>query len=110
MIKYGLLNNNNNHSFNDDEEIQLINNSNSNSNSSSYSIYGRKSLDSFDLNKSKIKKKTNKSNISYINKIKIRKNNIPHPIYKQLNDTLEKTKKIKNDIENYSNILYVFGS
>ena len=57
MIKYGLLNNNNNHSFNDDEEIQLINNSNSNSNSSSYSIYGRKSLDSFDLNKSKIKKK-----------------------------------------------------
>lgn len=107
MIKYGLLNNNNNHSFNDDEEIQLINNSNSNSNSnsSSYSIYGRKSLDSFDLNKSKIKKKTNKSNISYINKIKIRKNNIPHPIYKQLNDTLEKTKKIKNDIENYSNSL-----
>ena len=34
---------------------------------------------------------------------KIKKRNIPHPIYKHLNETLENSKKIKNEIMNLSN-------
>ena len=35
--------------------------------------------------------------------IKLRRKNIPHPIYKHINETLQNSKKIKNEIMNLSN-------
>ena len=35
--------------------------------------------------------------------IKLRRRNIPHPIYKHINETLQNSKKIKNEIMNLSN-------
>ena len=44
-----------------------------------------------------------KSEVSFIKNMNLKKSKIPYPIYKHLNNTLENTKKIKNDIIHYSN-------
>lgn len=77
-----------NNSFNS-EELQIISNSNSNS------FFN----ESFDF-KTRKKKKILKS--ESLQNLKLKKNNIPHPIYKHLNVTLENSKKIKNEIVNAS--------
>ena len=75
-----------NDSFNS-EELKIISNSNSNS-------FFNESIDF------KTKKKILKS--ESLQNLKLKKNNIPHPIYKHLNVTLENAKKIKNEIVNAS--------
>ena len=75
-----------NDSFNS-EELKIISNSNSNS-------FFNESIDF------KTKKKILKS--ESLQNLKLKKNNIPHPIYKHLNVTLENSKKIKNEIVNAS--------
>ena len=100
-LKYDLLKKN---TFNNEEEIQFI--SNSSHFSDDYDVFNNFNNNlSFDSNITKNKKKTfkSKSEVSFIKNMNLKKSKIPYPIYKHLNNTLENTKKIKNDIIHYSN-------
>ncbi len=100
LLKYEFLKNN---ISNSEEEIQLISNSSSFSDDDIINSFSNNL--SFDLDTSKNKKRTfnSKSEVNIIKNINLKKSKIPHPIYKHLNTTLENSKKIQNDIINYSN-------
>ena len=103
LLKFNFLKNNNNNS---EEDIQLISNSKSSSFSDEYDMFNSFSNNlSFGSDDSKNKKRTfnSKSEVNFLKNMNLKKSKIPHPIYKHLNSTLENTKKIQNEIINYSN-------
>ena len=91
-----ISNTSNSYSYNLNELCLNLNNNNNNINNNSDNM-----INNYNNNYNNNNNLIQENSLMY--NFKIKKRNIPHPIYKHLNATLENSKKIKNEIMNLSN-------